>query len=287
MSTIYDLLQYRSLKLLLARDKLVMLDDFERGTDDLYGWEVSVIEGEVEQGWHVMTNETNEDKSSGLEGGTAIDSLGAWKESTAEKEIILKNYGEISFEHYVKNDPLADGVARKKNILRFYIDDQLKLEVKGPSPWYRCEPIGLTPGAHKLRFEYILPEGDKDPNERKAVVDTITVYEAADVMCLITKYTPPKPAKGISGTAILRGFTTYQEMVEADTKIEFTAAFEGIDFHSFMLHASDVHYFVDEFGVCYRGLFTGEMEPESVALHATYVVDLEMTAGQKTGKGFC
>lgn len=287
MKNIYDLLRYPDLKLLLARYRRIMLDDFERGPTDLYGWNVSVQEGDVNQGWHVMNNDTNEDKSSGLEGGTAIDSLGAWHESTAEKEITLKNYGEISFEHYVKNDPLKDGKVRSKNILQFYIDDVLKLEVKGPSPWYRCEPIGLTPGKHKLRFEYILPWDDKDPNERKGVVDTITVHEARDARSLITAYKPPYPVRSAEKVAILRGFSTFQEMKEADTKIEFTAAFEGIDFHDFMIHSSDIFYFVDEFGICYRGVLDGEMEPKSIALSKQYIVDLSMTAGQKAGKGFC
>lgn len=287
MRNIYELLNYHSLKLLLARDKLIMKDDFERGTGDFYGWDTWMTGGgELQHGWHIMTIESNEDASSGLEGDTAVNTFGAWYESIAEKEIELENYGEISFEHYIKNDPLKDGLPREGNILRFYIDEQLKLEVKGPSPWYRCEPIGITPGRHKLKFEYILPE-DKNPYERKAVIDTITVYQARDVKCLITEYTPPKPVKGTSKTAILRGFTIYQEMTEADTNIEFSAVFEGLDYHDFILHASSIFYFVDEFGVCYRGLFDGEIEPKSIALSKQYITNLTMTAGQKTGVGFC
>lgn len=280
MKTIYDLLSHHDVTLLLARGGRRLYDDFER---DMCGWRVS--QGDAAQGWHHMTIDTNEDESSGLTGGVAVNTLGAWAPSKVSKTIHLDRYGEISFEHYVKNDPDQSGKARGHNLLRFFVDGQIKLEVRGPSPWYRCEPIGLLPGDHELEFEYILPDGDKA--NRKAVIDTITVWQAQNVRCLITKYTPPYPSQNRAKIQVLRGFTAYQQMTEADTKIEFTAAFEGIDFQDFMIHADDVFYLVDEFGVCYRGVFDGDMGPESVALCKNYAVELTMIAGQKTGIGFC
>lgn len=265
----HNLLVNHSLRLLLAKDKLICNDTFESGLGD---W--------VERGdWHKVTVDSNADQSSGLDGNLALDCMGSYEGGTVEKTIELSNYGEISFEHYVQNNK-----NESNNYLRFYIDDLLKLEIKGPSPWYRCDPIGLTPGEHTLKFEYVY-EGEK--NDKKTVVDTITIHEAKDVSCLITDYTPPKPIKNLAKNEVLRGHTTYQEMVESDTEIEFVAAFNGLEFHEFMINSDRVFYFVDEFGVCYRGIFEDAPEPKSIAMKKVYFVDLTMVASSKAGIGFC
>ncbi len=265
----HTLLKNPSLKLLLARDKLIMQDTFENG---LGSWQ-------TDGSWHKVTVDSNADQSSGLDGNLALDCMGAYEAGTVEKTVELQNYGEISFEHYVQNNK-NEGT----NYLKFYIDDTLKLEIKGPSPWYRCDPIGLTPGEHTLKFEYVL-EGA--PNEKKAVVDTIVIEEAKDVPCLITTYKPPKPIKNLAKNSILRGYTTYQEMVESDTEIEFVAAFNGLEFHEFMIQSDREFYFVDEFGVCYRGIFEEAPEPKSIALRKVYYVELILVASSKVGIGFC
>ena len=265
----HTLLKRPVLRLLLAKYKLIAEDTFE---NDLGTWQ-------TDGSWHKVTVESNIDQSSGLDGNLALNCMGAYESGIVEKTIQLENYGEISFEHYIQNNK-NEGA----NYLRFYIDDALKLEIKGPSPWYRCDPIGLTPGEHKLKFEYVF-EGTR--NEKKAVVDTIIIEEAKDVPCLITTYTPPKPIKKLASNSILRGFTTYQDMVESDTEIEFVAAFNGLEFHDFMIHSDQIFYFVDEFGVCYRGIFESGVEPKSIALKKVYYVELVMVASSKVGIGFC
>lgn len=266
----YNLLKQHQLRLLLARDKLISKNTFESGLED---WKVTSGE------WHKITIDSNVDQSSGLDGNLALDALGSYDGGVVEKRVTLKNYGEIVFEHYVQNEK-NEGV----NLLKFSIDGVVKLEVKGPSPWYRCEPIGLTPGEHVLTFEYIT---GGSVSGKKAVVDTVTIYEAKDVKCLITESTPPKPVKNIAENKTLRGYSIYQEMVVSNTLIEFTAAFNGLEYRDFIIHHDKIFYYVDEFGTCYRGLLNDEFEIQSKALKHLYFIDLSMSANSRVGTGFC
>lgn len=264
-----DLLSYNKLKLLYTRNKLILNDTFETIT----GWK-------VKGDWHVVTVDTNVDLASGLDGNLALNCAGSYSGGIMTKEINLKNYGEIIFEYYLENIKGKE----EPNSLKFYIDDVIKLEVSGPSPWQRCIPIGITPGKHTLKYEYILKG---EPNKKKAIVDTIMIYESAMVDCLIMEHSPAKPIKNINANKTIRGFTRFQEMTASDTEIAFTAGFDGIAFLEFMQKSDEAFYFVDEFGICYRGIFNENIEPKNIAINEVYFVELSMTAGQKTGIGFC
>lgn len=264
-----DLLKTPIKRLLRARYNTVIRDTFDDGLD---GWD--------EDGdWHKVTVESNEDKSSGLTGGLALDCAGSYEGGTMEKEIEVDNYSEIVFEHYVQNPNPKES----PNYLRFYVDDQLQLEIKGASPWQRCEPIGITPGKHLLKFEYEVDEEEG----KKAIVDTFTVYEAKDVAGLVQSSNPATPVKKVANQNILRGFSAYMENVEADTKIDITMAFKGIEMQDFLLHHDSIYYFLDEFGICYRGIFPDSIKPKTIAVNSFYLVDLEMICNQRTAKGFC
>lgn len=275
---LHELIGEPKLSLLLARDKKVLEDTFSSG---LCGWQI--IEGE----WHKMTIDSNVDISTGLDGtAKAVDTLGSYSGGIVEKDVYLDNYGEITFEHYIQNNENIDGQGiRVNNYLRFYVDNILKLEIKGPSPWYRSQPIGLPPGRHRLKFQYDLNGGK--PHNKKAVVDTVTIYEAKTMRCLIKSYFPPKPVQGLAQNKILRGFSIFQEMTQSDTQIEFEAAFDGLHFHEFMKNRKQVFYFLDEFGVCYRGVFNDAIEPKSIALNKLYFVSVTFTSGSEVGVGFC
>lgn len=257
------------LRLMLAGDKKVLEDTFSSGLD---GW--NVIQGD----WHKVTVDTNEDESSGLAGGIALDCAGSYNGGIMEKTVDLKNYSEIYFEHYVQN-PKED---TEPNVLKFYIDGVLKLKVNGASPWITSDAFGVAPGKHTFRFEYQV----SNPMGKKGVVDTFRIYEGRDINALITEYKPPTPSKKLASQDILRGFTRYQQMVEDDTQINFTACFNGLDYQDFISHYDDIFYFLDEFGVLYRGTFPGDPECKSVALRSIYYVDLKMACPQKAGKGF-
>jgi hypothetical protein len=265
----YKLLNNHKLKLLYTRDKLITKDMFE----SMNGW---VPLGD----WHVMTIDTNEDKSSGLDGNIAIQTAGSYGGGAMTKEIIVETYSEILFEYYVQN-PKWD---TEPNKLTFYIDGVKKLEADGPCPWQRCSPIGLTPGKHEVKFEYQFTGA---PDGKKAVVDTFTVWQGKQVDCLVTEYKPAKPSKSLGSSNILRGFTRYQEMAVADTEINFTSAFNGLSFLEFMQKSDEAFYFVDEFGVCYRGIFPKTIEPKNIAMNEVYFIELSFNADQKTGFGFC
>jgi len=264
-----NLLNTTKLKLLYAKDKAVYNDSFESLTD----W---LITGD----WHIMTVNTNEDKSSGLDGNIAINTIGSYLGGVMQKEIELKNYSEILFEYYIQNSNAEIGPSK----ILFYIDSILKKEIKGPAPWQRIKPIGLIPGKHMIKFEYVF-EGE--PGDRKAVIDNVLIYEAKKVNCLINEYKPAKPIRNLGSNKTLRGFTRYQEVAESDTEISFTATFNGLDFIEFMKKSDSIFYFVDEFGICYRGIFAENIEPNNIALNEVYTVELTMTADQKTGFGFC
>lgn len=264
-----DILSNPRLRLLRTRHKRVFYDSFEG--DELVGWN-------IEGNWHVMTIDTNEDVSSGLDGNLAINSAGSFFGGIMKRTIHLDNFGEIIFNHYVQNPNSRES----PNALRFYIDGDLKLEVRGASPWQACEPIGLSPGEHEIAFEYIVD----DPSLKKGVVDDIEVWEGRDIDTLITRYTPPKPAKNLVRNDILRGYTRFQEMSAVDTEVEFTAAFNDLAFLDFQRHSESTYYFIDEFGTCYRGIFADEYSPENIALNRVYLINLVLLAGQKTGVGF-
>lgn len=266
----HRLLKNPILKLYLARDKKIMEDTF---TSDLDGWQVT--KGD----WHKMTILTNEDKSSGLTGNIALNSAGSYESGVMEKTVKLEEYGEIVFEYYVQN-PQADV---EPNVLKFYVDDILKLEAKGATPWIRCEPIGLSAGEHRLRFEYEVT----NPIGKKGVVDTITIYEARHLKALITEHKPPKPARNLSAQKILRGYTRYQEMTESDTEIELTICLNGLDYHDFIMRYEGIFYFLDEFGVLYRGTFPDSPDNKSIAMNSIYYIDLKLMCPQTAGFGFC
>lgn len=263
-----NILYKPKLRLFRIRDKLVYQDNFENGLD---GWS-------IEGNWHKMTVDTNVDESAGLDGDLAINCAGSYSGGVMKKKITLKTYGEIYFNHYVQNPEEKTS----PNCLKFYIDNILQLEVKGATPWQACEPMGLSPGEHEIKFEYIV----KDELGKKGVVDNIRIFEGIEVNCLITKYTPPRPAKNITQNKILRGFTRFQEMQESDTEIEFSVAFSDMEFLDFQRNHDKIYYFIDEFGVCYRGLFATTYEPDKVALNSVYVIGLKLVASQKLGVGF-
>lgn len=264
------LLKEHRLNLLQAQHKKIIEDTFD---DGLGNWRV--IEGD----WHQVTVDTNEDKKTGIEGELLIDAAGSWEGGIMEREIELDTYGEIIFERYVKNDDPKTG----ENKLNFYIDGELKASMKGPIPWRRVEPIGVSPGKHVVRFEYKV---GKDKTHKSGIIDTFTVWESRAVDATIAKYTPPKPVLNVAQQRTLRGHTRFQEMTATDTEINFSVLFNGLSYLDFATHHDKIFYFIDEFGVCYRGIFVGNFDPKSVALNHVYYVNLTMIAPQKVGVGF-
>lgn len=264
-----EFLKYPKLKLLYGKHLKVINETF----DTLDSW---IPSGD----WHRMTIDTNTDMSSGLDGNLALNCAGAYNDSGAilERIITLKNYSEITFEYYVQNDDVSNGLNR----INFYIDNSLKYTFIGPSPWQRCLPIGLTPGPHKLRFEYLY---DGLPNKKKGVIDNVIIYEGKKVNCLITEYSPPSPIRNISSIKTLRGYTRYQEMTASDTEIKFTALFDSLNFNEFMEKSNDIFYFVDEHGIMYRGVFPSSVSAKNITLNQYYSIDLIMISNQKTGVG--
>lgn len=257
------------MRLLKARHKRLIRDEFSDGIDP---W---IATGD----FHHVTIDTNEDKKAGIEEALLIDAAGSYTGGIMEREVTLKDYGEVVFERYVKNDDPSTG----KNKLNFYVNNVLKLTLNGPTPWRRTHPIGIPPGVNKLKFEYIV-EGP--PNQRSGVVDTFEIWEGKGLNATISNYTPAKPIKNLTQNKTLRGYSRFQQMSESDTAIKFTALFKGADFLEFMATSDDIFYFVDEFGVVYRGIFPENIEPESIAMNSVYAVTLEMVAPQRAGVGF-
>lgn len=259
------------LQLYLSRYKETMRDTFDSG---LEGWK------EGSSDWHKMTVDTNVDQSSGLTGGLALDTAGCYEGGRMRKTVELDTWGEIIFEHYVQNpDP-----EESENELIFRIDGVDRLVVKGPSPWQRCQAIGLSPGEHELEFEYNVDE----QLYRKAVIDTIVITEGRKIDCIIGEYTPPKPVRNLQVHNILRGHNRIQQMKESDTEVRFQAMFfNPTAYQDFVIHQDDMFYFIDEFSKCYRGTFPEDLNPESIAVGTMYSVDMRMLAPQKVGKGFC
>lgn len=264
------LLNNHKLKLLKARYKKVVSDTFE---DGLGKW--NNILGE----FHHVTVDTNDDKKTGIEEGLLIDAAGSYEGGWIEREVNLENYGEIVFERYVKNDEPSTGT----NELNFYINGELKLSIKGPAPWRRIPPIGIAPGKSYLWIEYRV-KGSLD--HKSGVIDTFEIWESKELNTTISTYSPAKPLRDITQNKTLRGHSRFQEMSASDTSIKFIALFKGADFHEFIVDSDDIFYFIDEFGVVYRGIFPEVIEPEATALNALYAVSLEMVAPQKTGVGF-
>lgn len=258
------------MKIFRAGHRTVVEDNFE---GSLCGWDVTSPD------WHVMTVDSNVDQSAGIEGGQALNCAGAYEHGgVMTKSVFLDDYAELTFEHYVQNNTPDT----EPNVLILCIDNAVKLNVRGPSPWQINEPIGLSPGNHKFVFKYSV----LNPSKKKGVVDSFLIREAKEIRCLITKSSPPKPSRNFAVQNILRGFTRVQQCVESDTVINFTALFEGDVFEDFMLHINDIHYYLDEFGKVYRGLFIDAVEPVSIAVGKIYSVNLSMSCPQRVGVGF-
>ena len=264
------LLKHHNLNLIQARHKKIIEDTFDSGLGE---WQV------VSGDWHHVTVDSNADDKMGIEGGVLFDSAGSYSGGVVKREIELATYGEILFERYVKNDDVTTG----KNKLNFYIDDVLKFSLDGPTSWRRVEPIGVSPGAHTVKFEYVVEES---LSGKSGIFDTFTVWEGRPVDAVIAKHTPPKPIRNISENKTLRGHTRFQEMTASDTEISFSAMFNGHSFLDFIVNSNEIFYFVDEFGVCYRGIFPNSIEPESKVLKQLYYTNLSMIAPQKAGVGF-
>ena len=267
-----SLLNSHKLKLIQARHKKIVEDTFDNGMGE---WRL------VSGDWHQVTIDTNEDNKAGIEGEFLINAAGSYYGGITEREVELKNYGEIVFERYVKNDDIKTGTNR----LNFYIDDVLKLSIDGPTPWRRIEPIGISPGKHTLKFEYIV-NAEANPIGKSGIFDSFTIWEGRTINTTIAKYAPPKPLKNIAQNKTLRGYTRFQEMMASDTEINFSTMFNGPSFLEFMTNSDEIFYFIDEFGVCYRGIFPTMVDPESKALNHLYYVNLSMIAPQKVGVGF-
>lgn len=264
-----NLLKNPKLRLLRAMNILTVNDTFDDGTGD---WVIS-------SDWHKMTVESNVDKSMGIDGTLAINCMGSYSGGTCTKTVTLKEYSEVAFEYYVQDDKVEGN-----NWLKFYIDDVLKLEAHSCTPWTRIEPIGLTPGEHTFKFEY---NNGGSANGKKGVFNTFQVWEARPVDCVVKSQTPPKPDGSISSSKTLRGYSSHQEMTRLDTICKFTCLFDGIEYHDFTVHSDEIHYYIDEFGTCYRGMISNGFSPKNIALNKVYIVDIELKASSKCGVGFC
>ena len=275
----HDLLLFHKLKLFYTRHKKTFEDRFdvyvpEGVIMEPLGWNVS---GE----WHIVTRDTNVDNFLGLSRDIMIQTAGSYYGGAMSRYIQCGEYSEIVFEYAVKNGNLGD---RKRNSLTFYVDNQVRFRAVNGTPWHHSPPIGLKPGNHFIAFAY---EFEGAPNDKAGIVDNVRVFQGRRVPCTISTYTPARPLRALAVQRVLRGYNRYQEMTAADTEIVFALVFDGLHFHEFISRCDEPFYFLDEFGVCYRGIFPDRIEPQSIAMSQVYQVELTMVAGQKTGIGFC
>ncbi len=266
------------LKLYVAQNELLFVDDFESDLaaegDIPNGWVASkdFQSDENFMDWHVMSIDTNEDQSTGLDGGIKIKSLGSYWGGSVEKEFTIDCFGELIFEYYLQNDD-PDAPA---NFLEFWLDGEIYFRAVKATPWRRIEPIVLYPGTHTIKFVYDCRGVEK---LRKAAFDNVTLWGSRRLFCKIHDYKPPRPDLNYTENKILRSFTRRHEMREHDTPIEFKATFYAEQYIDFSLLYKRVFYFVDEFQRCFRGVFE-KFEIENIALGSAYTFELELICGR-------
>ncbi len=266
------------LKLYVAQNELLFVDDFES--------ELSA-EGEIPNGWvaskefqkdenfmdwHIMSIDTNEDQSTGLDGNIKIKSFGSYWGGSVEKEFTIDSFGELIFEYYLQNgDPDAP-----TNYLEFWLDGEIYFRAVRATSWKRIEPIVLFPGTHTIKFVYNCKGVQKS---RKAAFDNVTVWSSRRLFCKIRDYKPPRPDLNFADSKILRGFKRKQEMREHDILIQFQAIFYAEHYIDFVSLFKRIFYFVDEYQRCFRGVFK-KFEIENIALASAYSFDLELVCGR-------
>lgn len=260
------------LDLYRARHKKIYNQPFNSEITDFTG-DVDILH------WHRVTVDTNTDQSSGLMGGIALDCAGCYESGYMEKTIALEAIGEMTFDYYIQNS----NETTVTNRLAVYVDGEKKWEMFGHMPWRRCEPIGLPSGTHTIRFEYYTT----DTSGQKVILDNIEVWEGYKLDVLVTlDYTPPVPIIKDAESKTLRGFTYQQQMCEYDTDISFIIEADASNYLDLRNNIANPHYFVDEFGMCYRGKITNFPKPKSPALTVLYIVEFTMKCPQKVGDSF-
>ena len=251
--------------------KALFLDDtFE--TDD-EGWKVE--DGD----FHHITIDTNADASSGLDGDILVNAYGSYYSGTAYKEVEVFQYSEVIFEWYMQND--APDI--QDNELIFYVDGIEKARLRRATPWERIKPIGLAPGKHRLSFTY---NAGAEPNGKKGVFNNFQIWQAERIICNVREYKPPVAESQLSESKTVRGYTRFQEMTEADTAISFQIIIFAEHFQNFQQNMRKIFYFVDEFGIAYRGVFRN-VGSDKIALASVYSFDLDFISDSKLGYGFC
>ena len=263
-----------SLKLYLldtGNSKSLFLNDtFEAGDE---GWQIETGQ------FHHVTIDTNTDASTGLEGDILVNAYGSYYGGTAYKEVEIVQYSEVVFEWYMQND----NPELQDNEFVFYVDGVEKARLVRATPWERIKPVGLAPGKHTLSFTY---NAGAIPNGKKGVFNHFQIWKSERIICKVRDYKPPVTESQLSESKTIRGYTRFQEMTEADTILSFQMIINAEYFQNFQRNMRKIFYFVDEFGIAYRGVFRN-ITSDKIALGSVYSFDLDFISDSKVGYGFC
>ncbi|KEI12796.1 hypothetical protein FDJ70_07560 [Clostridium botulinum] len=99
---------------------------------------------------------------------------------------------------------------------------------------------------------------------------------------VITKYKPPAPKLEVKSNKVLLGYTHFQEEIKSDTVIKFSIAFDissevdKLKYLKFIRSYNQYFYFVDEFGVKFKGKFVNTFDTDMPIEGEIYYISLEM-----------
>jgi len=254
------------LSIRLANTRTLTNDTFDY---DMDGWKIKSGE------WHHVTIDTNEDESSGISGDVLVNAMGSYYGGVVSKTLTFNNTGEVAFDFYLQND------GNVTNSMTFSINGIIVLNVIRPSAWQHSVVYGLPQGTHTFSFEYIIKG---DGLGHKAVVDNFKATTSRLMGSFIADYSPPKAINDLGETKILRGYTSFQQMKKYDTEITFQIQMWKEEYLRFTRNQNSIFYFTDEFGIIYRGRFSGlDTSHKAVEL---YIFDVTMISDSDVGYGF-
>lgn len=99
---------------------------------------------------------------------------------------------------------------------------------------------------------------------------------------VITNYKPPVPKLDVKGNKVLLGYTHFQEGIKSDTTIRFSIVFDinseedKLKYLKFIRSYNQYFYFIDEFGIKFKGKFISTFDPDMPIEGEIYYISLEM-----------
>lgn len=199
-----------------------------------------------------------------------------------ETLVDIEEYSEIEFEFF--NSKFNSKGNLDLNEMIFYIDENPIFVIKGPLNLMVTRPFGLTPGRHRIKFVHKL--NSDNPDHLVCVgFRNLKIWKGKEVNAIINTNKPPRPNVELASQKVLRGFTVFQEHVQQDTIIEFTASLDPIHYLEFIRNYRKIFYAIDELSICYRGVFPSKVDVANLG-NSLYVVALEMYCDQSVGIGF-